>query len=782
MSRLNKDMDYAGMNALSKAKMIAIDKGQSEMSPEMIAQAIMATAPNIVTETLTSLGADVGKILGKIELEVAANLTGRIVKTTNATLFTVPRSSSAISIIGKRAKEIRDNMRHTRLGAHHIILAIIQSSPAIKNIFLQEGIIPQKLLDALNSATKDSLSSDHSFLPKKSPKSSGTAPAPLLEPAGGIKKNVAPKKVGDVLTKYAVDLTALAQAKKLNPVIGRETEISRVFTVLCRKIKNNALLIGEHGVGKTAIVEGIAQCIADGKAPAKMANKRVFMLDMASVVAGTQYRGQFEERLKSIMEAFEQSNGEYIAFIDEIHTLMGAGSAVGTMDAANILKPSLARGTFRCIGSTTEDEYKKFFKKDGALDRRFQFIGVNEPTKEETVSILNGLRPSLEVFHECTISDDAVRMAVDYADLHMAERHFPDKAIDVLDEMCSTFSGKKETLSKDHVAKTVSVLTQIPLDVITHSEYERVIKIEELMRKEIFGQEKALHSVSQSLKRAYSGLRDKRKPLASLMFAGPTGVGKTYVAEELAKFIFGSENALVKLNMTEFSEKHTVTRLIGSPPSYVGYGERNQFVDRIIRNPHSLILLDEIEKAHEDVVKIFMDVMLNGVITDGEGRKINFRNSIIIMTTNIGFSEGLATSSLGFGVEDSKEEYDKRKERIVSLCSKQFGMEFSNRIDEIVVFSELKDEDLEKVATFSLGTLAERMKTSGISLKFDKGISEKIVTLSRQEHGQNASRIKRFIRNKIEPAISEAIMHGGFSKKDIRLTILKDNSIKVVQK
>lgn len=781
MSRLNKDMDYAGMNALSKAKMIAIDKGQSEMSPEMIAQAIMATAPNIVTETLTNLGADVGKISSKIELEIAANLTSRIVKTANASVFSVPKSSASISIIGKRAKDIRDNMRHTRLGVHHIILAIIQSSPAIKNIFLQEGIIPQKLLDALSSATKDSLGADHSFLPKKSPKSSGAA-APMLEPAGGIKKNVTPKKVGDVLTKYAVDLTALAQAKKLNPVIGRETEIARVFTVLCRKIKNNALLIGEHGVGKTAIVEGIAQCIADGKAPAKMANKRVFMLDMASIVAGTQYRGQFEERLKAVMEAFEQSNGEYIAFIDEIHTLMGAGSAVGTMDAANILKPSLARGTFRCIGSTTEDEYKKFFKKDGALDRRFQFVGVNEPTKEETISILNGLRPSLEIFHECTISDDAVKTAVEYADLHMAERHFPDKAIDVLDEMCSTFSGKKETLTKEHVAKTVSVLTQIPLDVITHSEYEQVVRIEEAMKKEVFGQEKALHSVSQSLKRAYSGLRDKKKPLASLMFAGPTGVGKTYVAEELAKFIFGSENALVKLNMTEFSEKHTVTRLIGSPPSYVGYGERNQFVDRIIRNPHSLILLDEIEKAHEDVVKIFMDVLLNGIITDGEGRKINFRNSIIIMTTNIGFSEGLSTSSLGFGIEGSKEEYDKRKDRIVSLCSKQFGMEFSNRIDEIVVFSELNDEDLAKVANFSLDVLTERIKASGVSLKLDKGIGEKVVVLSREEHGQNASRIKRFIRNKIEPAISEAIMHGGFSKKDIRLTITKDNSIKVVQK
>ena len=782
MSRLNKDMDHAGMNALSKAKMFAIEKNWPEVTPEMVAYSVLVTGPNVVTDAISGMGFDSGKIATKILSKIQSSMEGQIYLFTraNSKMAFIPKNSNEIQEMGKKAKDIKDSMRHTRLGSHHLLLATIGVSPAVRDVFVQEGIHFDSLAESISQATKDMVGPESFFAAKKSPKASNSTNQHIQsEPVGVLKKGLAPKKIGDVLSKYAVDLTAKAQAGKLSPVIGREFEISRAFTVLCRKIKNNVLLVGEHGVGKTAIVEGLAQKIADGKAPEKLQNKKIFMIDMASIVAGTQYRGQFEERLKSVMEAFEQSEGEYIAFIDEIHTLLGAGSAVGTMDAANILKPALARGVFKCIGATTEDEYKKFFKKDGALDRRFQSVFVDEPTREETISILKGLRPGLEVFHDCTVSDEAVHAAVEYADLHLAGRHFPDKAIDILDEMCSTYADHEGPLSKAHAANVTSVLTQIPLDIIMHSEYERVAKVEETMSEKIFGQDRAVRAVSQSLKRAYSGLRDPRRPLASLLFSGPTGVGKTYVAEQLAKAVFGSEDALVKLNMTEFSEKHTVTRLIGSPPSYVGYGERNQFADKILRRPHCLVLLDEIEKAHEDVVKVFMDVLLNGIITDAEGRKISFRNAILIMTTNIGFAEGYSTSSLGFVSKNSSSEYEANKDRIVSLCSKQFGPEFSNRVDEIVLFSPLEDFDLCKVASETIKELSQRMESIGTKLKYEETLFSQIVRCSKEEHGQNASRIRRFIRNKIEPSVSEAIMKNENGGKSVKLSISEDGTIEV---
>lgn len=787
MSRLNKDMDYAGMNALAKAKMIAVGRRNQETTLEMVAQAILITSPNIVTDVLEGMGVDFSGIAAKIANQIVDDPVKKEEKQISKAFTPIPKNSQLIFEMSKKAREIRDEMGNARLGVHHLALAIVQISPSIKELFEKEGVDLKKFATLMIQETRNVAKTEIPNPPKKSPKASAppTSPSPppgQFEAVGGLKKGVTPKKAGDVLSRYAVDLTAKAQAKQLDPVIGRDAEINRVFTVLCRKIKNNALLIGEHGVGKTAIVEGIAQRIFEKKAPKKLINKRIFMIDMASIVAGTQYRGQFEERIKSVMEAFEQSNGEYIAFIDEIHTLLGAGSAVGTMDAANILKPSLARGLFRCIGSTTEDEYKKFFKKDGALDRRFQFIPINEPSKEETLSILNGLRPGLENFHKCTVSEEAIKASVEYADLHMPGRHFPDKAIDILDEMCSTYSDASGALSKMHAAKTVSVLTQIPLEIIMHSEYERVAHIKDAMEKCIFGQDRALDAISQALKRSYAGLRDQKRPLASLFFAGPTGVGKTYVAEKLAETIFGSEDSLIKLNMTEFSEKHTVTRLIGSPPSYVGYGERNQFIDRVLRNPHCLILLDEIEKAHEDVVKVFMDVLLNGSITDAEGRKVSFRNAIIIMTTNSGFSGGQSVSALGFGEENSKGDYEKDKERAISLCSSQFGMEFSNRIDEMIVFTPLDEDNLAKVAKATIDLLAKRMNSLNIKLDFNKSIYGQIVKFSKEEHGQNASRIKRFIRNKIEPVISEGVMKSNASGGSVTLSISNTGEIKAVRR
>lgn len=789
MSRLSKDMDHAGINALSKAKIYAMNDGLAEMTPELVTLAIMNTAPNIVTETLLGLGVDIEKLTSTIndQTKCQAETAKKIL---NSPFVAVPSNSPSIGEVSKKAREIRDNMRHSRLGTHHLALAIVQVCPSIRDIFSSFGVNQSGLMDALVFATKDS--SNNEIATKRqqkpyNPTSSSTA-APSspgqrqLEAVGDPRKNATPKKAGDVLLKYAIDLTAKAQAGKLDPVIGREFEISRAFTVLTRKIKNNVLLVGEHGVGKTAIVEGIAKRISEGKAPSKLLNKRIFMIDMASLVAGTQYRGQFEERMKAVMDAFEQSNGEYIAFIDEIHTLMGAGSAIGTMDAANILKPALARGQFRCIGATTEDEYKKFFKKDGALDRRFQFVQVEEPNKKDTVDILKGIRPGLEVHHDCTITDEAIESAVEYADLHMTGRFFPDKAIDIIDEMCSTYTDYDGPLTKSHAANVVSVLTQIPLNIITHSEYERVGEVENVLSSKIFGQERSIHSISQGLKRAYAGLRDPKKPLASLLFAGPTGVGKTFVAEQLAEAVFGSDDALIKLSMTEFSEKHTVTRLTGSPPSYVGYGERNQFADRVIRRPHCLVLLDEIEKAHEDVSKVFMDVLLNGVLTDAEGRKISFRNAIIIMTTNTGFSDGSDRSTLGFGTDASKADYEKSKDRVVLACSKQFGPEFSNRIDDVVVFSSLDDANLSKVASSTMESISKRMEDRGIGLKFEDDLESQIVKFSRDEHGQNASRIKRYIRNKIEPAVSEAVMQGDPSGGHVKVSISNDGEVKAVRR
>ena len=629
------------------------------------------------------------------------------------------------------------------------------------------------------------------------------------------------KEKTPMLDKYGRDLTELAREGMLDPVIGRENENQRLLEILCRRIKNNPCLIGEPGVGKTAVVEGLAQKIVRGDIPEVLREKRVVALDLTSMIAGAKYRGEFEERLKRTMEEIIK-NKNIIVFIDEIHTIIGAGGAEGAIDASNILKPSLARGEIQCIGATTIEEYRKYIEKDSALERRFQPVNVKEPSKEETLEILFGLREKYEEHHNVRITDDALEAAVNLADRYINDRFMPDKAIDLIDEGSSKVriqnliappelkeiekeiecitkekeeavviqnfekaadlrdkekrviekleNMKQEWNSKnssqvlvvtpEHIASVVSSWTKIPVEKLSENESERLLKLEEILHKRVIGQDEAVKSIARAVRRARVGIKDPNKPIGSFIFLGPTGVGKTELSKALAEVMFGDENNIIRIDMSEYMESHAVSRLIGSPPGYVGYEEGGQLTEAVRRNPYSIVLLDEIEKAHSDIFNILLQIMDDGRLTDSKGKVVDFKNTIIIMTSNVGAHSIKKQKVIGFNNSISENsEYEKMKENILEELKQKFKPEFLNRIDDTIVFHKLNDDDLDKIMDLMLASIKNRLGKRNIYLDFEAD-SKKFLLNKGIDINYGARPLRRLIIKEVEDRLSEEILQG----------------------
>ena len=647
--------------------------------------------------------------------------------------------------------------------------------------------------------------------------------------------------------EFGRDLTQMAKNEKLDPVIGRDQEIQRVIQILSRRTKNNPVLIGEPGVGKTAIVEGLAQQIIEGKVPEILLNKRVITVDMSSMVAGSKYRGDFEERMKKLVDEVRE-NKEIILFIDELHTLVGAGAAEGSIDAANILKPALARGELQCVGATTLDEYRKHIEKDAALERRFQPVTVNEPSEEEAVSILYGLRDRYEAHHRVQITNQAVEAAVRLSTRYLPDRFLPDKAIDLMDEAASMVrlaahtappdlrhleaklavaqkekeaaitnqefekaaqlrdqeqnlaeqielgrkgwqketGGKKLVVDEAEIAQVLGGWTGIPVTRLKQEESERLLQLESLLHERVVGQNEAVISIAKAVRRAYSGLKDAKRPIGSFIFLGPTGVGKTELARALANVMFGSDDAMVRIDMSEYMEKHALSRLVGAPPGYVGYDEGGQLTEVVRRKPYSVVLLDEIEKAHPDIFNILLQVLEDGRLTDSTGRTVDFRNTIIIMTSNVGASAGGSMRSMGFetqGDQDKKQddEYQRMREQMLSELKKVFRPEFLNRVDESVVFHALSSEQINSIARIMVADLQKRLLAKGMPLTVSDGVY-KLVAEEGFDPVYGARPLRRAILRLLEDPLSEAILGGGFNEGDEIHAKLKGDKVVFMQK
>ena len=637
------------------------------------------------------------------------------------------------------------------------------------------------------------------------------------------------------LDNFSRDLIKLAEEGKLDPVIGREKEILRIAQILSRRKKNNPIIIGEPGCGKTAIAEGLAMKIYDGDCPRNLADKRVLSLDMTSVVAGTKYRGQFEERMKVIIEEL-QANPEIIIFIDEIHTIVGAGNSSGSLDASNIFKPALARGEIQCIGATTLDEYRKNFEKDGALERRFQKVIVDGSTKEETLDILRNIRDKYENFHKVSFTDECLLACVNLADRYITDREFPDKAIDILDEVgarCQVdmklpeiieelkgkaqeikqqkidvvkkqkyeeaaelrdkerkilmklddekkkfendVTTKKREVPLDLIYEVVSNMTKIPVNKLSLDGAKALINLDKALNEKVIGQENAVSRIAKSIKRNRLGIKDPGRPIGSFIFLGSTGVGKTYLAKQLAKEVFGSEDNLIRVDMSEYQEKHTASRLVGAPPGYVGYDEGGQLTEQVKNKPYSVILFDEIEKANKDIFSILLQMLDDGHMTDGLGRKINFKNCIIIMTSNLGVKK-MQDFGMGIGFTNANNVFaneELRKETLHKELKKFFAPEFLNRIDDIVVFNSLKQEDVDKIVNIELDKLKKRLDGMKYFIKFDDSIQKMISKVGFDEM-YGARPLKRAIQDKVEDFISEEVLKGNI-KEDMKYTLKTDD-------
>ncbi len=709
------------------------------------------------------------------------------------------------------------NLNHNYISPEHILLALIREAEGVAFTILNNLGAD---FDKLRKELIDNLSGEQTTNNTDSNKGN-SEPTPTLD-------------------QFGRDLTDMAREGKLDPVIGRDKETQRVLEILCRRTKNNPCLIGDPGVGKTAIAEGLAQKIVSGNIPEILRNKRVVTLDLSSMVAGSKYRGEFEERLKKVMDELRKS-GSVILFIDEIHTIIGAGAAEGAIDASNILKPALARGEIQCIGATTIDEYRKYIEKDSALEIRFQPITVGEPSKEEAILILKGLRDKYEAHHGVKIVDDAIYAAVNLSDRYITDRYLPDKAIDLIDEAASkvrienliappdlknleselekttkekedsirvqdfekaarlrdkekeikdkleglktNWKTKKNvsslTVSEPQIAGIVSKWTNIPVEKLTEKESERLLKLEEILHKRVIGQDEAVRSIARAVRRARVGLKDPKRPIGSFIFLGPTGVGKTELSKALAEAMFGDENNMIRIDMSEYMEKHTVSRLIGSPPGYVGFDEGGQLTEKVRRNPYSVVLFDEIEKAHPEVFNILLQILEDGRLTDGKGKTVNFKNTIIIMTSNVGASTIKRQKSMGFASANENEkqnEYEKMKENVMDELKRSFRPEFLNRIDDIIVFHQLQEEDLKQIVRLMLETVSERLEEQDINIGFTNE-AEELLAKEGYDLTYGARPLRRAITKVVEDKLSEEMLRGNVRKGDKLTVTVKDGQL-----
>ena len=779
--------------ALNIAIESAESMGHNYIGSEHILLGLLKEGSGVASVALHECGAEADTIL-----EMIKNTTGIGSATKlNPNDFT-PRAKRILEIAYQSAR----GMFHSYVGTEHLLIAILQEQDSYAVSYLNAcGVHENDILKVLSGAIG-------------------------VDDEQYNSTNPTDKKLNsksETLEKYGKDLTTLAKEGKIDPVIGREKEIQRVIQILSRRTKNNPCLIGEPGVGKTAIAEGLALQIAKDEVPELLRNKRIISLDLTSMVAGTKYRGDFEERIQKAVEEVKASK-DIILFIDEVHTIIGAGSAEGAVDAANILKPSLARGELQVIGATTIDEYRKYIEKDAALERRFQSILVGEPTEEEAVEILKGLRDKYEAHHKVKITDEAIDSAVKMSSRYIADRFLPDKAIDLIDESASELRLKaftppqnlkemeaeikrlsqekqsavnsqnfedaaklrdkenelKDLLSQEKekwknssshevpevtpedIATVVSNWTGIPVSQITKEESEKILNLEKILHERIVGQDKAVTSVSKAIRRGRVGLKNPKRPIGSFIFLGPTGVGKTELCKALSEAMFGSEDAIIKLDMSEFMEKHTVSKLIGSPPGYVGYDEGGQLTEKIRRKPYSVVLFDEIEKAHPDVFNMLLQILEDGVLTDSKGRKVSFKNAVIIMTSNVGASKITdGTASLGFG--SNSNENENIEKLVMEDLKRTFKPEFLNRVDDIIVFKQLEKSDIEEIARRMLKTLTKRLESIEISAEFTENAISAIADAG-FDKVYGARPLRRAIQNNIEDRMSELILENKIAK------------------
>ena len=797
--------------AMNNAIDIASQFGHTFIGSEHILAGLLKTEDCIANTVLKDNGIFSDTIEQKLEDTHGRGITSSV----NPGDFT-PRSKRII----QRAALFASKLGQSYVGTEHILISLLndRDSYAVRFIIESGGDVVEILNSVLETVSKNSSDSDDES-------------SPFSSPFGGLGGANSPSQLSKqgrtntkTLDQFGTDLTDSAKKGEIDPVIGRQEEIDRVIQILSRRTKNNPCLIGEPGVGKTAIAEGLALKIVSGEVPESLRDKRIVSLDLTSMVAGTKFRGDFEERIKAAIEEVGKA-GNIILFIDEIHTIIGAGSAEGSADAANILKPQLAKGKFQVIGATTIEEYRKYIEKDAALERRFQPVTVGEPSEEEAILILKGLRDRYEAHHKVRITDEAIDAAVKLSSRYIADRFLPDKAIDLIDEAASRVrlsrqatpndlrsleeevkrisankaeavnsqnfelaarlrdeeKGVREKLdaqmkewrssneksiasvTSEDIAAVVAQWTKIPVTQLTQEESERMLKLEETLHKRIVGQDEAVSAVARAIRRGRVGLKDPKRPIGSFIFLGPTGVGKTELCKALAEAMFGDENAMIRLDMSEYMEKHTVSRLIGSPPGYVGYDEGGQLTEKIRRRPYSVVLFDEIEKAHPDVFNTLLQVLEDGHITDSQGRTVSFKNTVIIMTSNIGAR--LITDkqqALGFGESSNADsDHEHIKEQVLGELKKSFRPEFLNRVDDIIVFHKLSDKDIEKIASHMLLTLSKRMEELGLSIRYDDGVAAAIAKVG-FDPVYGARPLRRAIQTKIEDPLSEQMLEGKF--------------------
>ncbi len=801
--------------ALEIANEIAAKLGHNYIGTEHLLYGLVEEANGVASKVLANQGVTSAEVLQEIEDLIGINEEASITDI-DAIGFT-PRTKRVIENAFMEARRLNSQY----IGTEHLLVGIMREGDSVAvRIMMDLNVNPQKLYNEIVKTINETDSKEQGAKRGSNRGSFNSTPT---------------------LNQYGSDLTKRATEGKLDPVIGRSTEIDRVIQILSRRTKNNPCLIGEPGVGKTAIAEGLAEKIVAGDVPETLKNKRVVSVDISSMVAGAKYRGDFEERIKKSLDEVRKA-GDVILFIDEIHTIVGAGSAEGAVDAANILKPLLARGEIQVIGATTTNEYRKYIEKDAALERRFSPVTVEEPSEEDAIKILEGLRDKYEAHHNVKITDDAIKAAVDLSIRYVNDRYLPDKAIDLIDEAASKVKmqsytkpdsirkleeeiekvnkekdeaiatqnfekaaklrdkqrTKKEkleeeqakwkdgntknviTLNKENIAEVIARWTGIPAYKITETESDKLRHLEENLHKRVIGQNEAVSAVAKAIRRGRVGLTDPNRPTGSFLFLGPTGVGKTELAKALAEAMFGNEDAMIRIDMSEFMESHSVAKLIGSPPGYVGYDEGGQLTEKVRRKPYSVILFDEMEKAHPDVMNMLLQILEDGRLTDSQGRTVNFKNTIIIMTSNVGAKLITDKNKLGFAndksAENEKQEYENIKKEVLAELKKQFRPEFINRIDDIIVFHKLNNEDINKIMEIMLKQVQKRLELQNYEVEIDDSAKE-LIAKKGVDTNYGARPLRRSIQNMLEDKIAEAILDGIIKPGKKAVATAKDDEI-----